>query len=96
MFASTLVALLRTLRPDASREAAEQWLRDGAQPFAGRPVINGEASARAAGLGAIVDRARARMIAATPTTDNPPQNTDTTIDSPSSTIDTPSSGVIYT
>ncbi len=63
VFASTLVALLRTLRPDASREAAEQWLRQGGVNAAGQPVINGEQSARAAGLGAIVDRAKARMAA---------------------------------
>ena len=63
MFASTLVALLRTLRPDAGRAAAEAWLRDGARPVWGRPVIDGEGAFRAAGLGAIVDRARARMTA---------------------------------
>lgn len=61
MFASTLVALLRTLRLDARRVDAERWLREGARTFSGHPVIDGEGSARAAGLGAIVDRARSRM-----------------------------------
>lgn len=63
MFASTLLALLRTLRPDAGRAAAEAWLRDGTRTFSGRPVVDGEGAFRAAGLGAMVDRARARMTA---------------------------------
>jgi hypothetical protein len=61
VFASTLVALLRTLRPDSSWQDAERWVTAGAATAASLPRINGEAAARAAGLGAVVDRARARM-----------------------------------
>jgi hypothetical protein len=64
-FASTLVALLRTLRPEASAEDAEGWLRRGASSAQGRPVLNGEIAARTAGLGAVVDHAQVRMAAAT-------------------------------
>lgn len=63
MFASTLLALLRTFRPDAGRAEAEAWLRGGARSFSERPVIDGEGAFRVAGLSAIVDRARARMTA---------------------------------
>lgn len=63
--ASVVLALLRTLRPDATREQAEAWLWAGARPGAdGRPALDGEGAARAAGLGGVVDRARARMAPA--------------------------------
>jgi hypothetical protein len=59
--ASVLLALLRTLRPGASRDDAERWLRDGARNVGGRPILDAERAARAAGLASLVDRARARM-----------------------------------
>jgi hypothetical protein len=70
MFGSTTVALLRSLYlrkfgVDASRQDAERWLRD-AVTATGNPVINVERAARAAGLGDVVDRARARATTAQP------------------------------
>jgi hypothetical protein len=69
---ATLLAALRTLRPDATRAQAEAWVSRSARQVEGRPVLDGEAAARAAGLGSLVDRARARMATTSSTASTPP------------------------
>ena len=64
---ATLLAALRTLRPDATADQVEQWIRDSARTVDGHRVLDGEAAARSAGLGPIVDRARAATPAVTAT-----------------------------
>jgi len=65
VFTATLVALLRTLRPDLSRLEAEQVIATSGvrRSIPGGEVIhlNGESAARSLGLGPVVDRARRRM-----------------------------------
>lgn len=61
---SSLLAVLRTLRPDATWEQAEGWVRSSARTVDGRRVLNGKAAAVAAGLGPVVARAEARQAAA--------------------------------
>jgi hypothetical protein len=60
---STLLALLRTLRPDADWRDAEDWVQGTATAAStnGPKLVNGERAARAAGLGPIVERAKRRM-----------------------------------
>ena len=61
-YASALIALVRTLRPEATWQQAERWLLAGARRnIAAQPMLNGESTARAAGLGEVVDRALLRM-----------------------------------
>jgi hypothetical protein len=89
---STLLAALRTLRPDATWNQAEGWLRDSARIVDGRRVLDGVAAARAAGLDEVVERAEAREQAATspgvavetgtPTPTTTPTPTSTAIASP--------------
>ena len=67
VFASTAVALLRSLYlrkfgAEATWIDVESWLR-GIGTATGRSQINVEAAARLAGLGDVVDRAKARMTA---------------------------------
>jgi hypothetical protein len=64
-FAAALIAVLRTLRPDATRTEAEEWLRRGANEPGGHWVLDGRRAAEAAGLGDVVLRATARMPNAT-------------------------------
>ncbi|MFP5372962.1 MAG: S8 family serine peptidase, partial [Actinomycetes bacterium] len=64
--AATLLVALRTLRPDATHEQVEAWVRDSARVVDGRRVLDAEAAARSGGLGAVVDRARSRMPSAAP------------------------------
>lgn len=59
--ASTLMAVLRTLRPDATWRDVERWVRSTTRNVEGRPVLDGEAAARAAGLNELLARARSRM-----------------------------------
>lgn len=61
---ATSMAALRSLRPDASFEQVEHWIRTTVHEVDGRPVLDGAAAARLAGLGDVVDRAHARMPAA--------------------------------
>ncbi len=68
---SATIAMLRTLRPDATWQQAEDWLTSTARDVGGYRVLNGEAAARAAGLGPVVDRAYARMSAGEPTKPDP-------------------------
>lgn len=58
---SALIAALRTLRPDATLADVEGWIIDSAAVVGDRRILDGEAAARAAGLGEIIARARARM-----------------------------------
>jgi hypothetical protein len=85
---STLLALLRTLRPHATQAQAEAWLRDSARSVDGRRVLDGEAAARLAGLSAVVDRARGRMPPPTPA--DPTAASQASAEPPSVTV--PSSG----
>jgi hypothetical protein len=67
-FTSTLVALLRSLYVkkydrDADWEDVEGWLRETAYVSSNGYSVNGERAARMAGLGDVVDRARARIVA---------------------------------
>jgi len=58
---ATLLAAIRSLRPDSSHEQVEGWVRGSVRLSDGLMGLDGEAAARAAGLGGVVDRARARM-----------------------------------
>lgn len=60
---ATFVAAIRTLKPDASAYEIEAWIRDSAREVGSYRMLDGEAAARMAGLGPVVDRARARMLA---------------------------------
>lgn len=68
---ASFIAALRTLRPDATAADVEGWLRDSARTVSGRRVLDGEAAARSAGLGGVIDRARARIVASTPAAGQP-------------------------
>lgn len=57
---STLLAALRTLRPDASWDQVEAWVHDSARTQGGRQVLDGRGAARAAGLGDVLAHADAR------------------------------------
>lgn len=59
--AATLIAALRSLRPQSTYEQVETWVRDSARVVEDRRVIDGIGAARLAGVGATVDRAIARM-----------------------------------
>jgi len=59
---SSLLAAIRTLRPDATREEAEAWLVAGTREVDGRWVLDGEAVAHLAGLDDVVARAAARRL----------------------------------
>jgi hypothetical protein len=86
---STLLAVLRTLRPDATHPQAEAWLRESARSVDGRRVLDGEAAARLAGLSTVVDRARARMPQPTP--GDPATSSDGSAKTPSA-VSPPSGG----
>ena len=60
--AASATALVRTLRPDASMDAVEGWLRSSAAQVSDAPRLHGTRLAAAAGLDAVVERARARMV----------------------------------
>jgi hypothetical protein len=63
---SALLAALRSLRPDAGYQQLETWIRESARIVDGRRVLDGELAANAAGLQAVVARARARMASVVP------------------------------
>lgn len=63
-FASALVAAVKTFRLNATSQDLEVWLRQGSRAVNGRLVIDAEGTFRAAGLGDVVDRAKARRAAA--------------------------------
>lgn len=60
-FTSALAAAVKTFVPKATSAELETWLRQGARFVGGRPVVDAEGFFRAAGLGDIVDRAKARQ-----------------------------------
>lgn len=73
-FTSALVAAVKTFRRDASSQDLEVWMRVGSRLVDGRAVVDAEGMFRAAGLDAIVDRAKARQQLMMPpvTTPAPP------------------------
>lgn len=87
---ASFITALRSLRPAANADQVEQWLRQSARSVGGRPVLDGEAAARLAGLGDVVDRAKARMPA--PTGD--PSPTPTVGATPTATPTVPDPGVV--
>jgi len=62
-FISAVIAALRTWRPEATSEDIDGWLRAGRAPES-PAALDAAASFQAAGLGTIVDRARARLQSA--------------------------------
>lgn len=86
---ATLIAALRSLQPSTHSEA-ERWVRESARQVDGRPVLDGEAAARLAGIGAVVDRAIAKMPQAAPPSPAPAPTATPTVAAtpgPLSTID---------
>jgi Subtilase family len=65
---SVALALVRSYRPDLTREAAEEVVTNSARGTAGEPVLDLERVFRAAGIGALVEAAKARTP--TPVTSN--------------------------
>jgi hypothetical protein len=60
---SVVLALVRSYRPDLGWQDAEQLVTSSAEPSTGSPLLNVETLFRSAGLGDLVDAARARMPA---------------------------------
>lgn len=60
---AALLSFLRSARPLASREQLEEWVQSGARSERGVSVVDGAGAARAAGLEAVVQRARDRQAA---------------------------------
>jgi len=57
---------MKTFRPQATSQDLEVWMRQGSRGVNGNAVVDAEGMFRAAGLGAIVDRAMARQKLMTP------------------------------
>jgi hypothetical protein len=61
VYVATLIAVLRTLRPDASHRDVETWIFESARRVNGLLLIDGEAAAAEGQLAEVVARARGRM-----------------------------------
>jgi subtilisin family serine protease len=64
--AAAVVAMLKSLKPEATYGELEDAITSAARSVDGRRFIDGEGAARALGLGAVVDRAKSRAPVTSP------------------------------